>query len=97
LDIIGRYGGEEFVVLLPETPASLAFEAADRLRAQIQQLRIPTHGDDVRITVSIGVATATSATESIAALINEADRALYEAKRGGRNQVTAASTTKEKA
>ena len=97
LDVIGRYGGEEFVVLLPETPANLAFEAAERLRAQIQQLRIPTHGDDVRITVSIGVATATSATESIAALINEADRALYEAKRGGRNQVTAASAAKEKA
>ena len=96
LDVLGRYGGEEFVVLLPETPAALAFEAAERLRSQIQQLRIPTHGDDVRITVSIGVATATSATESIAALINEADRALYEAKRSGRNHVVAAAGTKER-
>lgn len=90
LDIIGRYGGEEFVVLLPETSAALAYEAAERLRVEIEQLRIPMQSEDIRVRVSIGVATATAATESVAALINDADRALYEAKRKGRNCVVAA-------
>jgi diguanylate cyclase (GGDEF)-like protein len=90
LDVLGRYGGEEFVVLLPETSASLAQEAAERLRKQIEELRIPASAGDIRVTVSIGVATAGQTTESVAALINQADRALYEAKRGGRNRVAAA-------
>ena len=91
LDVIGRYGGEEFVVLLPETSAALAAETAERLRREIEQLRVPAPAGEIHVTVSIGVATAGPATESVAALINEADRALYEAKRGGRNRVTAAS------
>jgi len=95
LDVVGRYGGEEFVVLLPETSAALAYEAAERLRHEIEQLRIPTRSDDIRITVSIGVATATPVAESVAALINEADRALYEAKRAGRNCVVATGTQRK--
>ena len=95
LDVIGRYGGEEFVVLLPETSAALAFETAERLRKRIEELRIPVQNGDTRITVSIGVATADAATESVAALINQADRALYEAKRGGRNQVAAAGKERD--
>jgi diguanylate cyclase (GGDEF)-like protein len=91
LDVLGRYGGEEFVVLLPETSSSLAQEAAERLRKQIEELRLPASAGDIRITVSIGVATAGETTESVAALINQADRALYEAKRGGRNRVAAAA------
>ncbi|MGE5624099.1 MAG: two-component regulator propeller domain-containing protein [Bacillota bacterium] len=90
LDVIGRYGGEEFVVLLPETPAALAFETAERLRKRIEELSIPARGQDIRLTVSIGVATADASIESVAALVNQADRALYEAKRSGRNRVTAA-------
>ena len=90
LDVIGRYGGEEFVVLLPETSAALALETAERLRKQVESLRVPGPKGDIRVTVSIGVATAGPSTESVAALINQADRALYEAKRGGRNQVVAA-------
>ncbi|HLW74258.1 MAG TPA: diguanylate cyclase [Gammaproteobacteria bacterium] len=90
LDVIGRYGGEELVVLLPETSAALAFEAAERLRKRIEELRIPVQDGDIRVAVSIGVATADAATESVASLINQADRALYEAKRGGRNRVSAA-------
>jgi|GEM_PF-1826046 len=89
LDIIGRYGGEEFVVLLPETSAALALDTAERLRKRIEELRIPAKDREIRLTVSIGVATADAATESVAALINQADRALYEAKRGGRNRVSA--------
>ncbi len=91
LDVIGRYGGEEFVVLLPETSAALAAETAERLRREIEQLRVPSPVGEIHVTVSIGVATAGPATESVAALINEADRALYEAKRGGRNRVAVAA------
>ncbi|HEX2667457.1 MAG TPA: diguanylate cyclase [Gammaproteobacteria bacterium] len=90
LDVLGRYGGEELVVLLPETPAGLALETAERLRRSIEQLRVPALDGEIHLSVSIGVATATSDTESVAALINQADRALYEAKRGGRNRVVAA-------
>lgn len=90
LDVIGRYGGEEFVVLLPETSAALALETAERLRKQVESMRVPGPKGDIRVTVSVGVATAGPATESVAALINQADRALYEAKRGGRNRVAAA-------
>ncbi|HEY3858990.1 MAG TPA: diguanylate cyclase, partial [Gammaproteobacteria bacterium] len=89
LDVIGRYGGEELVVLLPETSAAVAYEAAERLRYTVEQLRIPALEGEVRLTVSIGVATAGPDTETVAALINQADRALYEAKRSGRNRVMA--------
>ena len=92
LDVLGRYGGEEFVVLLPETSAALAAETAERLRHEIEKLRVPAPSGEVRVTVSIGVATASPATESVAALINEADRALYEAKRNGRNRVASAGS-----
>ena len=87
LDIIGRYGGEEFVVLLPETSLQKAMEVAERLRAGVEALKVETAVGELDVTVSIGVALATSQTDSIAALINEADRALYKAKRAGRNKV----------
>jgi diguanylate cyclase (GGDEF)-like protein len=93
LDVIARYGGEELVVLLPETSAAVAYETAERLRRSIEQLQIPVSEGEVRLTVSIGVATAGPDTETVAALINQADRALYEAKRGGRNRVVAQKGT----
>ncbi|MGH8371168.1 MAG: ligand-binding sensor domain-containing diguanylate cyclase [Gammaproteobacteria bacterium] len=87
LDVIGRYGGEEFVVFLPETSMAKAMEVAERLRAGVEEINLDVTGGSIHVTVSIGVATATTQTDSIAALINEADRALYEAKRAGRNKV----------
>jgi diguanylate cyclase (GGDEF)-like protein len=90
LDVLGRYGGEELVVLLPEASAAVAYETAERLRQSIEQIQIPLSEGEVRLTVSIGVATAGPDTETVAALINQADRALYEAKRNGRNRVVAA-------
>ncbi|HSN18413.1 MAG TPA: two-component regulator propeller domain-containing protein [Gammaproteobacteria bacterium] len=89
LDVVGRYGGEELVVLLPEASAAMAQETAERLRRSVESLRIPASGGDVRLTVSIGVATVGPDTESVAALVNAADRALYAAKRAGRNRVMA--------
>ena len=91
LDVVGRFGGEELVVLLPETSASEALETAERLRRNVELLRVPALDGEFGFTVSIGVATAGAHMESVAALVNDADRALYAAKRAGRNRVVAAA------
>jgi diguanylate cyclase (GGDEF)-like protein len=86
-DVLGRYGGEEFVAALPETSATVAQETAERLRRAVQDLAVNSPQGPVKVTVSIGVATLNAATPTITALINAADRALYEAKQKGRNRV----------
>lgn len=89
-DIIGRYGGEDFVIMLPETPLNVAADVADRLRKAIDGLVIETHKGELRVTVSLGVAPADAEVADLATLINRADMALYEAKRSGRNRVVVA-------
>lgn len=89
-DIIGRYGGEDFVILLPETPLNVAADVADRLRKSIEDLHLETHRGELRVTVSVGVAVADSQVRDLPSLINKADMALYEAKRAGRNRVVVA-------
>lgn len=89
-DIIGRYAGEDFVIMLPETPINVAADVADRLRKSIESIRIDTHKGELAVTVSVGVAVATETTPDLPALINRADMALYEAKRAGRNKVIVA-------
>jgi diguanylate cyclase (GGDEF)-like protein len=86
-DVVGRYGGEEFVAMLPETSAEVAQETAERLRRAVEGLSVNSPQGPVRVTVSIGVATLGPASNTITALINAADRALYEAKQKGRNRV----------
>lgn len=86
-DIIGRYGGEDFVVMLPETALNVAADVADRLRKAVESMVIETHSGELRVTVSLGVAIATADVPDLATLINRADMALYEAKRSGRNRV----------
>jgi diguanylate cyclase (GGDEF)-like protein len=96
-DLVARYGGEEFAVLLPDTDAAAAEEVAERLRAEIEKLCISHKGYGVSgavVTVSIGVATARPAQSVLQgpeALVEAADHALYEAKRGGRNRVMQAA------
>lgn len=85
-DILCRYGGEEFVVLLPQTPPEQAVILAERLRAGIAGLRIPLPGRELKVTVSIGVAGIPPA-EDGAGLVEAADKALYRAKQGGKNRV----------
>ena len=86
LDAFGRYGGEEFLVMLPETPAASATALAERVRAVIEKLRC-TDGDlTIMLTVSVGVAEYRLG-EKVAQTIVRADQALYLAKSGGRNRV----------
>lgn len=88
VDIVGRLGGEEFAALLPETDQPAALEAAERLRATIANARIPlTGGEHVTFSVSIGVSSMGAPEDNIDVLLNRADKALYEAKDGGRNRV----------
>lgn len=89
-DIIGRYGGEDFIIMLPETPLNVAADVADRLRKCVENIRLDTHKGEVTATVSIGVAIASDTVPDLPALINRADMALYEAKRAGRNKVVVA-------
>jgi diguanylate cyclase (GGDEF)-like protein len=84
-DLLGRWGGEEFVVLLPETALQSAVDVAERLRYLVAGLPWETGS----LTASFGVAECT-ATDNLGALLRRADRALYEAKRLGRNRVVPA-------
>lgn len=91
-DLLGRIGGEEFALLLPETDAADARDAADRIRRQIESAIIQAGGIEVRTTVSMGVAPIPSLAEGSAGWLNEADIALYEARQFGRNRVVVART-----
>jgi diguanylate cyclase (GGDEF)-like protein/PAS domain S-box-containing protein len=88
IDIIGRIGGEEFAVLLPEACSDQAMDAAERLRAALAaaELRLDS-GLSLHFTVSIGVVTLADDGANLDTLLNQADRALYRAKRAGRDQV----------
>jgi len=85
-----RYGGEEFVVILPAAGPSEAFAAADRLRHAVGDLQIPHPGlgTGAVVTVSIGACVAEPG-ENIVDTIERADKLLYAAKKGGRNRVSA--------
>ncbi len=86
-DLLARFGGDEFVVLLPDTSADIAAIIAKRILAQLQYIRI---GDVVSVTASFGV-TQWLPGESYEALFERADQALYQAKQQGRNQVVVVS------
>jgi diguanylate cyclase (GGDEF)-like protein len=87
-DIICRYGGEEFAVLLADTPAEQAKHIAERLHAAVTHQPVPTDAGDLTVTVSVGLArTTTSHGRELHVLLNRADAALYQAKGNGRNQV----------
>jgi diguanylate cyclase (GGDEF)-like protein len=90
-DMLGRYGGEEFVAYLPETTADVALEVCERLRQNVELLTVNSPQGAVKVTVSIGIATLNRATGNVNTLINAADKALYEAKQKGRNRVVVSS------
>jgi len=98
-DLAGRFGGEEFALLLPQTRAVDAFRIAERIRSAISGLCIiapgATGGERVHVTVSIGLAALDSGGQrEYAELMAAADAALYRAKSGGRDQVQMISTTR---
>lgn len=88
-DVVCRTGGEEFVVLMPNTPGDLACAAAERIRKAVAAAGFPVLGGtkDLHITVSAGVSTLQGAGDTIDDLMHRADTALYQAKTGGRNRV----------
>lgn len=85
-DIVARWGGEEFILLLPETDAQQAFNHAERLRLAITEIRVPVQDRNISLTASFGIAQRT-ADLSLDRMIDDADTNLYEAKRSGRNRV----------
>jgi diguanylate cyclase (GGDEF)-like protein len=86
-DLMARIGGEEFVVLLPETKAAEAAEIGERLRGAFARAPVTTQGGPIAVTISMGGATLAVGGETLDGLLKRADVALYEAKHGGRNRV----------
>lgn len=85
-DHIGRYGGEEFVLILPETTYDAAFGVAEKLRSAVEKSVVVCEEQTISVTASFGVASYKDG-ESLDALFNRADQSLYRAKEGGRNRV----------
>ncbi len=100
-DIVARYGGEEVIVIVPNTSPAGALSLAERIRVNIEGHELvlssePNRRQAIRITVSIGVASLTPSTAGVDEFLHEADRALYSAKRGGRNRVVVVEEIQEK-
>jgi len=88
VDLIGRYGGEEFVIVLPVTKAQQAYLLAERIRTNVEALHVDTDTSPATVTLSIGIAEIIHAPqdESVDELIHRADEAMYAAKQAGRNR-----------
>jgi two-component system cell cycle response regulator len=91
IDLACRYGGEEFVVVMPDTDVAAAYAIAERLRQSIETnpVRISRTPGQLHVTISIGIARMEGASDTADALLHRADKALYRAKRSGRNRVVA--------
>ncbi len=87
IDLIGRYGGEELIILLPETDRPTSMNVAERLRKTVAAPPIKVFDKEIYVTVSIGVATQDENTTDLETLIARADQAMYIAKHKGRNRV----------
>jgi diguanylate cyclase (GGDEF)-like protein len=90
-DLLCRYGGEEFLALLPQTSMDAARQAAERIRRGVEGMRLSHNGAELASTVSIGIAIRDASATSLKAVIAAADRALYRAKAAGRNRVELAA------
>ena len=89
IDLLGRYGGEEFIMLFPESDQKTSIIAAERIRKNIENTNLSFNNKILTITVSIGISTLSNySTESLDTLIQHADKALYKSKGTGRNRIT---------
>ena len=93
IDVVGRMGGEEFAIILPDTETAEAQIFAERLRKSIEMNPLQQQGQSIKITVSIGIASLNANSNNPDAVLREADRALYFAKESGRNRVILLSVT----
>jgi len=91
-DCIGRYGGEEFLIMLPETDPQLAYEVMENCREALSKHKIEVSGNSINITVSIGISQLNSDDEDAWQAVKRADFALYRAKESGRNRVEKAES-----
>lgn len=88
-DTLARYGGDEFIALLPQTDQENAIEAGERIRRAIENTSFDMSGSQVKSTISIGLATFPDQADNINELLRKADQSLYKSKNDGRNRVTA--------
>ena len=91
IDLVARSGGEEFAVLLPQTPLARGLEVAERLRLAIAAIAVPAAGGKITVTASLGVAEFDANDTSIDQVMARADRALYRSKAEGRNRISGAA------
>ena len=88
VDVLGRYGGDEFVVLLPETDHQMARDIAERIRTSVSGTPIMTDAGPIDVSISVGITQVTSDTADLGLLLNKVDQALYKSKKAGRNTIT---------
>jgi diguanylate cyclase (GGDEF)-like protein len=89
--LAGRYGGEEFLILLPNTASAEASEQAERLCKHVRETKVPVNNHILSVTISIGVAQFQHGVDTWDTLLNRADNAMYDAKRTGRDRVAMAT------
>ncbi len=90
-DAVGRYGGDELLIVLPGLDAAAATELAERLRSRVAAVPVSAAGQDIPVTITLGATSSSgSGPADVGALVNAADEAMYSAKRAGRNRVAAA-------
>jgi len=88
-DVMARFGGDEFILLLPETGSKGALEMAERIRRAVEISRFDVRSGDTNITVSLGVASYPEDGGNLDVILDKADKAMYRAKQHGRNRVVA--------
>lgn len=95
IDLCGRYGGEEFCVVLPDTVAEGAYHVAERIRLAVERTTLRAYDAKISVTVSIGTSTLPQDGHNLTDLLDKADWAMYKAKKNGRNRVYSSASDKE--